>query len=63
MEMKTIYCLKIRFADSEPWGPTEYFRTKKERDEAERMNRILGGIRTHAFNEKKPIDEVAELLD
>jgi hypothetical protein len=61
-KLKTIHCLKTRMSDSENWGPTEYFETKRDRDEAERMCRILGGIRTHSFSEKVTPDEREELL-
>jgi hypothetical protein len=58
---KTVYCLKIRSDDKEPWGETEYYRTRKERDNTERLNRCLGGIRTHSFEEKKTPEEIENL--
>ncbi len=50
--MKTVYCLRTRLDDSQPWGEPEYFRTRKLRDSAASVCRIMGGIRTHSFEEK-----------
>jgi hypothetical protein len=61
--MKTVYVLRIRPDDHSPWGAPEYYRTRKERDDTERLNRCLGGIRTHSYEEKKTLEEVNELFD
>lgn len=61
--MKTVYVLRIRQCDDEPWGEPEYYRTRRERDETERLNRCLGGIRTHSYEEKKTSEEVAVLFE
>lgn len=61
--MKTVYCLKIRVDESQPWGPASYFRKRKDRDEAEMMNRCLGLFRTHSYEEKKPREEIDDLCD
>lgn len=53
----TQYVLRIRFDDSEPWGEPTFFETRKERDQAERVNRVLGGIRTWSYEEKVPSTE------
>ncbi len=60
--MKTIYCLRVRMDDASPWGETEYYRTRKERDKTAATNRILGGIRTHSSEEKKTPEEIEQLL-
>jgi len=61
--MKTVYVLRTRASDEDSWSDPEYYRTRKERDETERFNRVLGGIRTHSYQEKKTEEEIAELLD
>ena len=60
--MKTIYCLRIRPDESQPWGEPNYYRTRKERDDDATVNRCLGGLRTHSYEEKKPANEVEDLL-
>lgn len=60
--MKTVYVLRIREDKSQPWGEPNYYRTRKERDDTERINRCLGGIRTHAYEEKKPLQEIDQLF-
>lgn len=62
-KMKTVYVLQIRPDESHPWGEPEYYQTRKERDETERINRIIGGIRTHSYQEKKTLEEIEELFD
>jgi len=59
--LKTVYALRIRPDDNSVWGEPEYYRTRKERDRTESMNRIIGGIRTHSYEEKKTPDEVESL--
>lgn len=61
--MKTVYVLRIREIDNEPWSEPEYYRTRKERNETERINRCLGGIRTHSYEEKKTEEEIERLFD
>lgn len=61
--MRTIYCLRARFDDSQPWGPTHYYRTRKERDKYAATARIWGGIRTHSFEEKKTPEEINQLIE
>lgn len=61
VRMKTIYCLRIRMDESQPWGETEYYRTRKERDQTAAINRIIGGIRTHSFEEKQSREEIDAL--
>lgn len=61
--MKTVYCLRIRLDESRPWGETGYYRTRKERDNCERVNRCLGGIRTHSFQEKVTPERYLELAE
>lgn len=61
--MKAVYVLRVRMADSEPWGEPTYYRRRASRDRTARMNRILGGIRTHSYEEKKTPEEIDELCD
>lgn len=62
-KLKTVYCLKVRNDESEPWSEPGYYRRRKERDESAMFNRCLGGIRTHSYEEKKTEDEIEELCD
>lgn len=55
---KAVYALRIRGDESQAWGSAEYYRTRKARDFDERMNRIIGGLRTHSFTEKKTAAEI-----
>lgn len=61
--MKTVYVLRVRPDDDSPWGDPEYYRTRKERNETERLNRVLGGIRTHSYEEKKTPEEIEALFE
>lgn len=61
--MKTVYVLRVRQDESQPWGEPEYYRTRKERDDTARINRVLGGIRAHSYEEKKTLEEVEQLFD
>lgn len=61
--MKTVYALRIRMDDKDPWSEPDYFRTRKQRDRAASTNRIIGGIRTHSYEEKKTPEELAALFD
>lgn len=63
MKRKTVYCLRIRPDDQLPWSETEYYASKRDRDHIERINRIIGGIRTHSFEEKKTPAEIKELTE
>lgn len=60
---KTVYVLKTRFTDDEPWSEPGYYRTRKERDKDAAMNRAFGGIRTHSYEEKKTPEEYAQLFE
>lgn len=62
-KLKTVYVLRIRLDESQPWSKPEYYRSRKVRDETERINRIIGGIRTHSYEEKKTADEVEALCE
>jgi hypothetical protein len=61
--IKTVYVLRLRPNDAAPWGEPEYFKKQKERDNAERICRIIGGLRTHSYEEKKTPEEIEELCD
>ncbi len=59
---KTVYCLRTRDNDSEDWRAPEYFRTRKERDDAAATCRIIGSFRTHSYEEKVSAEAAEELL-
>lgn len=59
--MKTVYCLRIRPDDNSEWSEATYYRTRKSRDRDGSMNRIMGGMRTHSFEEKKTPEEISAL--
>lgn len=61
MKKKTVYGLKTRFTDNDEWSETEWFKTKVARDRAGSVNRIIGGIRTYSFQEKKTLEEIQKL--
>ena len=63
MRKKTVYFLRTRLTDDSEWGPPEAFASKRERDEAGSYARILGGLRTHSYEEKMTPDEAEEVLD
>lgn len=61
--MKTVYVLRIRHDESELWGEPVYYQRRKDRDDDERLNRCLGGIRTWPYEEKKTAKEIERLFD
>jgi len=61
MKYLTVYGLRIRHDDSHPWSEADYFLSRKERDDCEKVNRCLGGIRTHSFKEQKTEEEVRRM--
>lgn len=56
--MKTVYVLRVRPDDDSSWSEPQYYLRRKERDKTARMNRVLGGIRTHSYEEKKTTEEI-----
>jgi hypothetical protein len=63
MKMKTVYCLRIRFSDDEPWREPSFYKRRKDRDYDEVMNRCLGGSRTWRYEETMPAEKAEELAD
>lgn len=61
--MRTVYVLRVRPDDDSPWSEPAYYRTRKQRDRNASMNRVLGGIRTHSYEEKKTPEEIDELCE
>lgn len=59
--MKTIYCLKIRTDDKQPWSEANYYRTRAKRDKDSAMNRIMGGLRTFSYEDKVTKEQFEEL--
>jgi hypothetical protein len=58
---KTIYGLKTRLVDAEKWSPAEYYASEKERDGIAAQCRIIGGIRTHSFEERVSSERARDL--
>ncbi len=59
--MKTVYCLRVRINDKEEWSDKECYRTRKQRDTSASVARIIGGMRTHSFEENisaKALEEI-----
>ena len=57
---KTIYAVRMRDNDEAEWGEPDYYPTRKARDTTERYCRIIGGIRTHSYEERVSQDELAQ---
>lgn len=55
--------MRVRMSDFDEWSEVGYFLTRKERDKVGAMNRILGGIRTHSFEEKKSKEEIESIFE
>lgn len=62
-KLKTVYALRVRPDDNSAWSEPEYYRTKRERDRIAAQNRVLGGIRTHSYQEKKTPEEIDQLCE
>ena len=60
---RTAYALRVRMSDTETWSEPTLYATRRDRDNAERLNRCLGGIRTHSYEEKVTPEEFDDLLD
>lgn len=58
---KTVYVFRIRLSDSDPWMEPMYYLIKGQRDYDEKMSRIIGGFRTHSYQEKMTIEEIQQL--
>lgn len=54
--------MRVRFDDNDKWSETQYFKTKGRRDKVGAINRIIGGIRTHSFEETKTEAEIEEIF-
>lgn len=61
--LKTVYVLRVRPDDDSHWSEPTYYRKRKERDRDRSINRVLGGIRTHSYEEKKTPEEINQLCD
>lgn len=59
--MQTVYGLRTRFTDADNWSEPSWYKTAKQRDKVAAMNRIIGGIRTWSFQERKALEEIEEL--
>jgi hypothetical protein len=59
--MKTAYCLRVRPDDLAEWSEPEYFRTRKQRDFSAAECRILGGYRTHSYEERVSEEALLEI--
>lgn len=56
-QMVKRYGLRLRMADNRPWGPWNWYSSKRDRDDDERRNRILAGMRTHTTEEMRPPED------
>lgn len=63
MKTKLVYVLRIRWSDSDSWGQPNYYRSRAARDYDEKMNRLVGGIRTHSYQERKTEAEIEALTE
>jgi len=59
--MKTVYCLRLRDNDNQPWSEPEYFRTRNGRDKVARLSRCIGGFRTWSYQERVTPEQMTEL--
>ena len=48
--LRKVYCLRIRPDDQSEWSKEAVYYSKKRRDQAERVCRIIAGYRTHSFD-------------
>lgn len=60
---KLVYCLRVRANDSEEWSEVEYYFSRRERDYTAANNRIVGGLRTHSYEERKTPAEIAKIKE
>lgn len=51
-EQATVFCLRVRSDDAQPWSEPTYYHKRKNRDYSASLNRIWGGIRAHSYEEK-----------
>lgn len=56
--LKTVYVLRIRPDDNAEWSESSFYKSRKKRDRDGSMNRIMGGMRTHSYDEKKTAEEL-----
>lgn len=47
--LKKVYCLRVRPDDNAEWSEPDVYTSKRQRDDDERVTRIVGGYRTHSF--------------
>lgn len=61
LKTKRVFVIRTRLSDNDEWSPPQYFKTAKQRDKVGSLNRIIGGIRTHSFEERKTVEEIESL--
>lgn len=56
------FMLRTRLNDEDEWSEPQAFRTRRERDKAGSFARIIGGIRTHSYEETRAevLERIAE---
>lgn len=59
MRTKLFYMLRVRLADGDPWFEPEEFQTRKQRDTAAAFARVLVGMRTHSYEERRAVADQA----
>jgi hypothetical protein len=61
--MYTIFYLRTRFSDDDEWMNPEGFVSRKMRNDAAAHDRIIGGLRTHSYEEKVTKEQYEKWLD
>jgi hypothetical protein len=55
--------MRTRENEQSEWSKPDYYKTRKKRDDNERMCRILGGLRTHSYEEKVTQERFSEIFE
>ncbi len=61
MKHKTVYVLRTRTDETHQWSKPTYYRKRKNREEAERLNRVMGGFRTWPSVEKVDVRKLNDM--
>lgn len=54
------FFLRIREDDASEWSTPTLYATRKARDKSAAINRIIGGYRTHSYNEWITVEQMQE---
>jgi len=58
-KQKTFYMLRVRMSSTEQWSEPEQFLTRRARNAAASFARVIGGIHTHSYEERRAVAEEA----